>query len=62
MSWGSGANPWGTAREEGGFQKPTHDDGLLEVVGITDISRLGLIQSKLSAGLRIAQGGSVSAN
>ncbi|KAI6190737.1 Diacylglycerol kinase [Aphelenchoides bicaudatus] len=59
LSWGSGANPWGTAREEAGFQKPTHYDGLLEVVGISDISRLGLIQSKLAAGLRIAQGGSI---
>jgi diacylglycerol kinase (ATP) len=35
LSWGSGANPWGTAREESGFQKPTHYDGLLEVVGIS---------------------------
>lgn len=60
LSWGGGANPWGTSREEGNFQKPTHYDGLLEVVGIPDISRLGLIQSKLAAGVRIAQGGSVS--
>lgn len=59
LSWGSGANPWGTAKEEGQFQKPTHYDGLLEVVGISDVSRLGLIQSKLSAGIRIAQGGSI---
>ncbi|KAI1716192.1 diacylglycerol kinase accessory domain-containing protein [Ditylenchus destructor] len=59
MSWGSGANPWGTAKEEAGFQKPTHYDGLLEIVGITDVSRLGLIQSKLAAGIRIAQGGSI---
>ncbi|KAL7079428.1 hypothetical protein ACQ4LE_001052 [Meloidogyne hapla] len=59
LSWGSGANPWGTAKEEAGFQKPTHYDGLLEVVGITDVSRLGLIQSKLAAGTRIAQGGSI---
>ncbi|VDP37474.1 unnamed protein product [Heligmosomoides polygyrus] len=60
LSWGSGANPWGTAKEESPFQKPTHYDGLLEVVGISDVSRLGLIQSKLAAGTRIAQGGSVS--
>ncbi|VDM46295.1 unnamed protein product, partial [Toxocara canis] len=59
LSWGSGANPWETAKEEGQFQKPTHYDGLLEVVGISDVSRLGLIQSKLSAGIRIAQGGSI---
>ncbi|KAL3990847.1 Diacylglycerol kinase accessory domain family protein [Acanthocheilonema viteae] len=59
LSWGSGANPWGTAKEERQFQKPTHYDGLLEVVGIPDVSRLGLIQSKLSAGIRIAQGGSI---
>ncbi|KAH7726190.1 diacylglycerol kinasetheta [Aphelenchoides avenae] len=59
LSWGSGANPWGTAKEEAGFQKPTHFDGLLEVVGIPDVSRLGLIQSKLAAGIRIAQGGSI---
>ncbi|KAE9413441.1 hypothetical protein Angca_003738 [Angiostrongylus cantonensis] len=59
LSWGSGANPWGTAKEESPFQKPTHYDGLLEVVGISDVSRLGLIQSKLAAGTRIAQGGSI---
>jgi diacylglycerol kinase (ATP) len=59
LSWGSGANPWGTAKEESGFQKPTHYDGLLEVVGITDVSRLGLIQSKIASGLRIAQGSTV---
>ncbi|GMT34348.1 hypothetical protein PFISCL1PPCAC_25645, partial [Pristionchus fissidentatus] len=59
LSWGSGANPWGTAKEETPFTKPTHYDGLLEVVGITDVSRLGLIQSKLAAGIRIAQGGSI---
>ncbi|KAI6216761.1 Diacylglycerol kinase [Aphelenchoides besseyi] len=59
LSWGSGANPWGTAREESGFQKPTHSDGMLEVVGIPDITRLGLIQSKVAAGIRIAQGGSI---
>uniref|UniRef100_A0A1I7RTX5 Diacylglycerol kinase n=1 Tax=Bursaphelenchus xylophilus TaxID=6326 RepID=A0A1I7RTX5_BURXY len=59
MSWGSGANPWGSAKEEGNFQKPTHYDGLLEVVGIPDVTRLGLIQSKMGAGIRIAQGGSI---
>uniref|UniRef100_A0A1I7SZW6 Diacylglycerol kinase n=2 Tax=Caenorhabditis tropicalis TaxID=1561998 RepID=A0A1I7SZW6_9PELO len=59
LSWGSGANPWGTSKEEGNFSKPTHYDGLLEVVGISDVSRLGLIQSKLAAGVRIAQGGSI---
>ncbi|CCD63966.1 Diacylglycerol kinase [Caenorhabditis elegans] len=59
LSWGSGANPWGTSKEEGNFSKPTHYDGLLEVVGISDVSRLGLIQSKLAAGIRIAQGGSI---
>ena len=31
LSWGSGANPWGTSKEEGVYQKPTHYDGLLEV-------------------------------
>ncbi|CAI4226938.1 unnamed protein product [Auanema sp. JU1783] len=59
LSWGSGANPWGTSREDGNFSKPTHYDGLLEVVGVPDVSRLGLIQSKLAAGIRIAQGGSI---
>uniref|UniRef100_A0A914WG94 Diacylglycerol kinase n=1 Tax=Plectus sambesii TaxID=2011161 RepID=A0A914WG94_9BILA len=59
LSWGSGANPWGTAREDAQFQKPTHSDGLLEVVGISDVSRLGMIQSKLAAGIRIAQGESI---
>lgn len=31
-SWGSGANPWGTGKEESGFLHPRHDDGLLEVL------------------------------
>uniref|UniRef100_A0A914EBL2 Diacylglycerol kinase n=1 Tax=Acrobeloides nanus TaxID=290746 RepID=A0A914EBL2_9BILA len=58
LSWGSGCNPWGTAKEEQ-FQKPTHYDGLLEVVGIPDVTRLGLIQSKMGTGIRLAQGGSI---
>jgi diacylglycerol kinase (ATP) len=58
-SWGSGANPWGPEKESQ-FQKPTHYDGMLEVVGIRSVIHMGQIQSGLSSGIRIAQGGRVS--
>jgi len=58
-SWGSGANPWGPEIEER-FSKPTHYDGMLEVVGVTGIVHMGQIQSGLSRAIRIAQGGRVS--
>lgn len=55
LSWGSGANPWGPEIEER-FTKPTHHDGMLEVVGVTGIVHMGQIQSGLSRAIRIAQG------
>uniref|UniRef100_A0A915IJE9 Diacylglycerol kinase accessory domain-containing protein n=1 Tax=Romanomermis culicivorax TaxID=13658 RepID=A0A915IJE9_ROMCU len=58
-SWGSGANPWGLEKEEGTFVKPTHYDGLLEIVGITGIVHLGQITTGFSSGIRIAQGGHI---
>ncbi|KAH9381280.1 hypothetical protein HPB48_003261 [Haemaphysalis longicornis] len=45
LSWGSGANPWGPEKEDM-FSKPTHYDGMLEI-----------IQSGLRSAIRIAQGG-----
>uniref|UniRef100_K1RVA4 Diacylglycerol kinase n=1 Tax=Magallana gigas TaxID=29159 RepID=K1RVA4_MAGGI len=60
LSWGSGSNPWGPEREDQ-FAKPTHYDGMLEVVGVTGVVHMGQIQSSLRAGIRIAQGGHVSA-
>ncbi|KRY87419.1 Diacylglycerol kinase theta [Trichinella pseudospiralis] len=59
MSWGSGSNPWGPEKEEVGFTKPNHDDGLLEVIGITGIVHLGQMQAGFSSGIRLAQGGHV---
>nr|XP_022288117.1 diacylglycerol kinase theta-like isoform X3 [Crassostrea virginica]XP_022333680.1 diacylglycerol kinase theta-like isoform X3 [Crassostrea virginica] len=56
LSWGSGSNPWGPEREDQ-FAKPTHYDGMLEVVGVTGVVHMGQIQSSLRAGIRIAQGG-----
>lgn len=58
LSWGSGANPWGPELEER-FAKPTHYDGMLEVVGVTGIVHMGQIQSGLSRAIRIAQGGRI---
>ncbi|UYV61515.1 DGKQ [Cordylochernes scorpioides] len=55
LSWGSGANPWGPERDDQ-FAKPTHFDGLLEVVGITGVVHMGQIQSGMRSGVRIAQG------
>lgn len=59
-SWGSGANPWGKEKEEGSFVKPTHYDGLLEIVGVTSIVHLGQITTSFSSGIRVAQGTHVS--
>ncbi|KAK7489220.1 hypothetical protein BaRGS_00019598 [Batillaria attramentaria] len=56
LSWGSGANPWGPDREDT-FNKPTHYDGMLEIVGVTGVVHMGQIQSGLRTGVRIAQGG-----
>lgn len=58
-SWGSGANPWGPEKEDQ-YQKPTHYDGKLEVVGVHGVVHMGQIQSGLRTATRIAQGGSVS--
>ncbi|XP_030762048.1 diacylglycerol kinase theta isoform X2 [Sitophilus oryzae] len=55
LSWGSGANPWGLEKDQH-FSKPTHFDGLLEVVGVTGVVHLGQIQSGLRSAMRIAQG------
>jgi len=57
-SWGSGANPWGPEKEDQ-FQKPTHYDGNLEVVGITGVVHMAQIHSGLRTGIRVAQGGHV---
>ena len=59
FSWGSGANPWGPEREDN-FAKPTHYDGMLEIVGVNGLIHMGQIQSGLRSGMRIAQGGHVS--
>lgn len=58
-SWASGANPWGPEREDQ-FAKPTHYDGMLEVVGVTGVVHMGQIQSGLRSAVRVAQGGHVS--
>lgn len=58
-SWGSGANPWGPEKEDQ-YQKPTHYDGKLEVVGVHGVVHMGQIQSGLRSATRIAQGGHVS--
>lgn len=54
FSWGSGATPWGTEKEDQ-FSKPNHWDGMLEVVGVTGVVHLGQIQSGFRSALRIAQ-------
>ena len=59
FSWGSGANPWGPEKEDQ-FNKPTHYDGNLEVVGITGVVHMAQIHSGLRTGIRVAQGGHVS--
>ncbi|CAF3757898.1 unnamed protein product [Rotaria socialis] len=58
LSWASGANLWGHEKDEK-FNRPTHYDGMLEVVGVTGIVHLGQIQSGIRSGVRLAQGGHV---
>ena len=40
--------------------RPTHYDGMLEVVGVTGMVHMGQIRSGLRGAMRIAQGGHVS--
>ncbi|XP_075993586.1 diacylglycerol kinase theta [Genypterus blacodes] len=54
-SWGSGADLWGS-EVDGRHEKPSFDDGLLEVVGVTGVVHMGQVQSGLRSGIRIAQG------
>jgi len=42
--------------------RPTHYDGMLEVVGVTGVVHMGQIQSGLRSAMRIAQGGHVSSS
>ncbi|KAA0193762.1 Diacylglycerol kinase, partial [Fasciolopsis buskii] len=56
LSWGGGANPWGMEKDDV-FAKPTHYDGLLEVVGISGVVHMGQIYSGLGTGIRLAQAG-----
>ncbi|UJR14166.1 hypothetical protein I4U23_001161 [Adineta vaga] len=58
LSWASGANLWGHEKDDK-FNRPTHYDGMLEVVGVTGIVHLGQIQSGIRSGIRLAQGGHV---
>ncbi|KAF8569380.1 hypothetical protein P879_05998 [Paragonimus westermani] len=55
-SWGGGANPWGVEKDDV-FVKPTHYDGLLEVVGISGVVHMGQIYSGLGTGIRLTQAG-----
>lgn len=54
-SWGSGADLWGS-EVDCRYGKPSIDDGLLEVVGVTGVVHMGQVQSGLRSGIRIAQG------
>lgn len=58
LSWASGTNPWGPEKEDQ-FQKPTHYDGMLEVIGIKGVVHIGQISGGLSSAIRLAQGGRI---
>ena len=60
-SWGSGSNPWGQ-EPDNQFMRPTHYDGMLEVVGVTGVMHMGQITSGMRSAIRVAQGGHVSAS
>ncbi|XP_051944988.1 diacylglycerol kinase theta-like isoform X2 [Xyrauchen texanus] len=54
-SWGSGADLWGSDSDSH-FRRPSINDGMLEVVGVTGVVHMGQVQSGLRSGIRIAQG------
>ncbi|XP_054648950.1 diacylglycerol kinase theta-like isoform X1 [Dunckerocampus dactyliophorus] len=54
-SWGSGADLWGS-EVDARYRKPSINDGMLEVVGVTGVVHMGQVQSGLRSGIRIAQG------
>ncbi|XP_033117399.1 diacylglycerol kinase theta-like isoform X3 [Anneissia japonica] len=54
-SWGSGADPWGSSDAQDEFQRSSHDDGMLEIIGLTGVMHLGQIQGSLRNGIRLAQ-------
>ncbi|XP_071956789.1 diacylglycerol kinase theta-like isoform X2 [Antedon mediterranea] len=54
-SWGSGADPWGSSDTQDEFQRASHDDGMLEIIGLTGVMHLGQIQGSLRNGIRLAQ-------
>ncbi|XP_030830209.1 diacylglycerol kinase theta isoform X5 [Strongylocentrotus purpuratus] len=58
-SWGSGADAWGIDGQDNSFSKCRHDDGMLELVGMTGVVHMGQIQSGLRSGVRLAQGASI---
>ncbi|XP_063951074.1 diacylglycerol kinase theta-like isoform X4 [Lytechinus pictus] len=58
-SWGSGADAWGIDGQDNSFSKCRHDDGMLELVGLTGVVHLGQIQSGLRSGVRLAQGAQI---
>ncbi|CDS42349.1 Diacylglycerol kinase theta [Echinococcus multilocularis] len=50
----SRANPWGLDRDKS-FARPTHYDGLLEVIGICTVLHMGQIYSGFCLGIRLTQ-------
>lgn len=58
QSWAGGSNPWGSEKDDQ-FQKSTHYDGMLEVVGIKGVLHMGQISGGLTGAIRVAQGGRV---
>jgi len=58
FSWAAGSNPWGQEQDTQ-FMRPTHYDGMLEVVGVSGVIHMGQIQSGMRTAQRIAQGGHV---
>jgi diacylglycerol kinase (ATP) len=53
-SWGSGADLWGSDRDER-YLTPTFSDGLIEVVGVNGIMHMAQIQGGLRTGIRLSQ-------
>ncbi|XP_062520557.1 diacylglycerol kinase theta-like [Corticium candelabrum] len=53
-SWGSGADLWGSDRDDR-FLTPAFNDGFIEVVGVNGVMHMAQIQGGLRTGIRLAQ-------
>lgn len=58
-SWAAGANLWGSHSDDN-FAVPSHNDGMVEVIGLNGVMHMGQIQSGIRGGIHLAQGSQIN--